>query len=915
MRILCTADVHIRNYSKFTKWDSLIPERLSINLELAQQISDIAGVEQVNSIIIAGDLLDIAVSPPMVLNVVDKFLSILSEYNDVYITQGQHDISTKTVDEYLKQLTTLTIFESDKIHFHHNEVVTIGNKKVFFYGWSNIPPEFKDADMFVGHGMVQGSKNVLNYTFQSGYDPGVLSKKYKFSVIGDIHKQQDFYGNVLIPGPPIQNSFKDDATTGVWVIDDEDWSYEFYPLENPKFPKFFYVNDKSEIPTNKPDNYFYQALSHKRQSQATEQIKSTSLDLWSIIEFTIKSIKDSRHDSLLEISKKVFEDSMSSPIEARHIPQTILKQVTIKNFFSIQELDLTFPEGLVSVVGDIGTGKSTFLDAICWGLYGVTTKGKFKDDLIPVTYKPTSEPTVIIEYSIADNIYRITRTSSSLIFEINNSQVTGSRMSDTQAQIEDVIQITYSEFSCLVYFSQDSGSFFGNLKNDQQMSLMTMFLSQQDQYLDKMISSVATSYKKYMNESLKIEGAISNLVTTNERNFQKYNEYKSYQVSLRDRQIEALQYSDYKDCSIEIIDLLIQGKTTEAINRYFDIDYDSTKSKLAILKDKKSELVSKKFETELSLSQAKSQQTQDKRDLSNLIAKIKSHKSGVCSECKQSLPIDDDYLAKLIEEVKVIQTNQTKYIEDEEILDSTLKTFVSDIEIYEEKIKDTLDVISKADTFKKLKQSDVTIDPTEMKLLQQALDEFDTQKSELESQKEAYKELYSLYEVLHKKVFTDKGIKARCVEYIGQHLSDEVNSLLDSIDSNIRITINTVTYNKSGGLSSGFDVIANFNGTDIKYRNASGGQKMLIDVSSVVSIYNLLSSTYNLPEGILGFLAMDESIRYLDTKNIDTVRDIVGCIRAKTVFVVSHDEKLSQILTDRSINVKLENGISMYQVM
>ena len=78
MKLLCTADIHIRNYSKFTRWDRVIPERLKINIDLANDIVSIADAEDVGAIIIAGDLLDIAVSPPMVLNIVDRFLNILS---------------------------------------------------------------------------------------------------------------------------------------------------------------------------------------------------------------------------------------------------------------------------------------------------------------------------------------------------------------------------------------------------------------------------------------------------------------------------------------------------------------------------------------------------------------------------------------------------------------------------------------------------------------------------------------------------------------------------------------------------------------------------------------------------------------------------------------------------------------------
>ena len=89
MKFLVFADVHIRNYSKFTKWTTVIPERLKININLAKDILRISKKENVNDIIIAGDLLDIAISPPMVLNVVDDFLSILSSDCNITLTHGQ----------------------------------------------------------------------------------------------------------------------------------------------------------------------------------------------------------------------------------------------------------------------------------------------------------------------------------------------------------------------------------------------------------------------------------------------------------------------------------------------------------------------------------------------------------------------------------------------------------------------------------------------------------------------------------------------------------------------------------------------------------------------------------------------------------------------------------------------------------
>ena len=46
-------------------------------------------------------------------------------------------------------------------------------------------------------------------------------------------------------------------------------------------------------------------------------------------------------------------------------------KIKIQNFRSIEDKEFELPNtGLVRIGGDSGAGKSTFLDAISWGLYG-----------------------------------------------------------------------------------------------------------------------------------------------------------------------------------------------------------------------------------------------------------------------------------------------------------------------------------------------------------------------------------------------------------------------------------------------------------------------------------------------------------------------------------------------------------------
>ena len=53
---------------------------------------------------------------------------------------------------------------------------------------------------------------------------------------------------------------------------------------------------------------------------------------------------------------------------------TSIDRITAKNFRSFADIDISFKakDGIILMSGDIGSGKSTLINAICWCLYGDT---------------------------------------------------------------------------------------------------------------------------------------------------------------------------------------------------------------------------------------------------------------------------------------------------------------------------------------------------------------------------------------------------------------------------------------------------------------------------------------------------------------------------------------------------------------
>ena len=75
-----------------------------------------------------------------------------------------------------------------------------------------------EADVFVGHGAVVGSKNadiISPYVFNSGFKQSELEQYFTLSVLGDIHHGQLFKDSsgstrICVPGNPIMTTYKDD---------------------------------------------------------------------------------------------------------------------------------------------------------------------------------------------------------------------------------------------------------------------------------------------------------------------------------------------------------------------------------------------------------------------------------------------------------------------------------------------------------------------------------------------------------------------------------------------------------------------------------------------------------------------------------------------------------------------------------
>lgn len=918
MKFLATADLHLRDYKTFNEDGShiQIPSRLLLFRNLANDIAETAQSNNCKFIILAGDILDIHTNTPPVLNVLNEFLSIISKNCHVYLTHGQHDLSTKTVDNNISYLTSLTIFNSDKIHYHHDEIVHINKNggpstspkdvSIYFYGWTSaIPETMPEADIFIGHQMVAGSNDYFGYKFCNGYNPDYLSERYKFSILGDIHCQQIINNNILVPGNPLQNNFKDPLKSGVWVIDN--YVPEFIEFTSSVYPKFHLVESENDIPETSPDNHHYKIMSHTSANTLTDSVKasSTLIDLWVLIENLIEPLEDS--EILKSLARDYYEEILLETIEGRNLPSVELNSLVIKDFLSIKNYEFIFPNGLTLFTGPIGSGKSTLMEALPYVLFGKTSKSKYKDEISPNFY--SGDPKVTLNFSINNNKYSITRGISKLAFSVSGKEVSGNKMSETQQLINEIIGISYEEFSSLIFFAQDTGSFFGRMSEDQQMSLMSLFLGSHTSRVELLNRVVQAQFKAYKEEVVVLEQTLR-ILNDNKVKYEnnlEVLEKDGNDIKLRQRELLVRKGYEVSDA---VIDLIIDGQIKEAANMHFNVILDDVinyKDELTLVR---TGLVENKYKVESILSKQSYKLKSLKEKETSLTKKIADYKSGVCPECKQVLPTDTSLMESRLQELTSVKEELGK-IEDLEVLQDKVSSFNKKISRIDIAMKGALETINKVKMFSACER--VSFRKTEeIDLITTMLQDVEVEISDTITKLDDAKTQCKYFTVLNKQVFCDNGLKSKCIESVGFMLSDHVNNLFKEVGLSVTVNIKTVSYRKGGAFDSGFDVSAYFDGVETTYRMASGGQRMLIDLASIISIYNLLSSLYGLEKGVLGLICLDEFVRYLDDENIEAVSDMLEHLVSQTKLLVSHDSKLKQLTSQNVINVSRSKGASKY---
>ena len=552
------------------------------------------------------------------------------------------------------------------------------------------------------------------------------------------------------------------------------------------------------------------------------------------------------------------------------------KVVRYKNFLSTGQQYIEVPlntGGTTLVIGDNGSGKSTMLDALCFGLFNRPFRDIKKDQIVNTINERGC--VVEIEFVIGSNDYKIIRGIKPNLFEIwcNGKMLNQDAASkDYQKHLEDnILRLNFRSFTQVVILGSSSFVPFMRLR--------------------------ARHRREVVEEILDIEIFSRMNLLLREKNKAKDEEIRSAEFSVnlfeekitdQDKHIQDLQYKNKQsiDAKQAQIDKEKSGQ------KQYEEDIKDLEKEITVLRDKIFD------EADVKKKHMKFHQLEAK--LENNCSKHKTilkffEENDDCPTCRQT--IDETFKSKEIEEKKKkideIETGMSKMNTDIQKIETRMKTIqdtvvaIREKEMLTERYKTSIENIGRyiksvqneIDDLRDEKESTGEAKGV-LKQLKNSFSEAETNKVKLKDEK--------LYLDTARELMTDTGIKTKIIKQYLPVMNQIINKNLQRLDFYVNFTLDE-EFNET---------IKSRYRDSFNYNNFSEGEKLRIDLSILFTwreIAKIKNSTNT------NLLILDEVLdSSLDSSGTEEFMKIINSLSKENVFVISHK---GDILIDKFTQV------------
>jgi len=552
------------------------------------------------------------------------------------------------------------------------------------------------------------------------------------------------------------------------------------------------------------------------------------------------------------------------------------KTVRYKNFLSTGQQFIEVPlntGGTTLIIGDNGSGKSTMLDALCFGLFNRPFRDIKKDQIVNSINE--KDCLVEIDLQIGSNKYTIKRGIKPTIFEIwcNDKMLNQDAASkDYQKHLEDnILRLNFRSFTQVVILGSSSFVPFMRLRARHRRQVVEEIL---DIEIFSRMNLLLREKNKAKDEEIRSAEFSVNL-------FEE-------KISDQDKHIQDLQYRNKQ--SIESKEAQIEKEETG--KKQYEEDIKDLEKEITTLRDKILD------ESDIKGKHMKFHQLEAK--LENNCTKHKNmlkffEDNDECPTCRQT--IDDAFKTEQIKDRKEklgeIEKGMSELSNSIEKIESRMKTIndtsiaIREKEMLIERYKTSIENVDRyissvrgeVDGLKDEKESTGEAKGV-LKQLKESYNEAETNKVKLKDDK--------LYLDTARELMTDTGIKTKIIKQYLPIMNQLINKHLQRLDFYVNFTLDD-EFNET--------IKSRFRDT-FNYNNFSEGEKLRIDLSILFTwreIAKIKNSTNT------NLLILDEVLdSSLDSSGTEEFMKIINSLSKENVFVISHK---GDILIDKFTQV------------
>lgn len=630
-------------------------------------------------------------------------------------------------------------------------------------------------------------------------------------------------------------------------------------------------------------------------------------------------------------------------------------EVTMRNFRVYEkeqkvELD---KQGLVAVQGvnkdsngfrSNGAGKSSFLEAIIYCLYGKLSDGKTGDSVI--NNKVGNNMKVTFTFSIKDNVYRIERyrkdkdfKNKTLLF-LNDKEITKSSVKLTNEAIEEITHLKLETLLNSIMFGLGNKVKFTEATDKDKKEILEGIAN---------ISIYKQAYDVAKEELDEVKEKINNLTNQSQviqTRLDGYNSQKALYLSQKDQYDKYLSQLDNNVLTTKNdFEAFMSENSLHSIeeleDNYYSIEEDKKVIQAKLANMSNNSQAQQKYASIQQQVQYDEQQsstlTSDIQDKKEKILKLYNSDNPVCEYCGSELDVEHkkkeiirlgDIIKDDTSKLTTLTTSITASKKDMKELEPVILQEQKDKESYNQNLKLLNDyntkqnaLVSLSNTAKALKkdiesakaekanpqQFTLTSDKQLDTDIANANNDLKNMQELLEKHKQEQKDLEDV-----EAVYSNKGVISHVLDLVMPYINEQANYYLSELtDNSIHIDIDTQSEAKNGNVSEKLNIkVDNLNGGN-EYSLNSTGEKKRIDLAISLALQDYVMTNTSTKTNLIAY---DEVFDGLDDIGIQRIMHLLK-ERIKdipTVFVISHNDKLQELF-ESTLLVTKQEGLSIIE--